>query len=228
MMSEDRLYADYLRGKRVVIVGPAPTLLGSNQGNLIDSFDVVVRIKKVLSKIENLRKDIGSRTDVLYSWFDPDPGNGGQINFQDLKNGNVAFVCCPYPEEAPFSRDNIKRFLNANSGRFHFHAVEKPFYDLVETRIQCRPNSGILAILDLLKHEISELYITGFTFFKGGYIKEYCSRTEKEAFQIMAMAKTHQQPPQMLLLKEHILKDNRTKIDGPLAKILGLENRKMI
>ena len=39
-------YYDYLKGKKVVIVGPAPHMRGWRQGELIDSYDVVVRVSK--------------------------------------------------------------------------------------------------------------------------------------------------------------------------------------
>src|SRR5688572_29364930 len=37
-------YANWLRGKRVVVVGPAGYLQGQHQGDFIDSHDVVVKL----------------------------------------------------------------------------------------------------------------------------------------------------------------------------------------
>lgn len=36
----------YFEGKRVVIVGPSPSLKGTKQSEFIDSFDIVVRVNK--------------------------------------------------------------------------------------------------------------------------------------------------------------------------------------
>ena len=36
---------EYIAGKRIAFVGPAPYLIGKNRGPEIDSYDVVVRIQ---------------------------------------------------------------------------------------------------------------------------------------------------------------------------------------
>ena len=59
---DDRL-EEYLQGKSIALVGPAPYLVGQNKGKLIDSYDVVVRIQPEIFCIE----DYGSRTDVIQS-----------------------------------------------------------------------------------------------------------------------------------------------------------------
>jgi hypothetical protein len=52
-----------LSGKRVAIVGRAASMKGSNQGQLIDSHDVVVRINEYFG---GKSEDFGSRTDVSF------------------------------------------------------------------------------------------------------------------------------------------------------------------
>ncbi len=54
-----------VRGKSVAIVGKAPTLVGSRLGRHIDACQVVVRVNWLLP-LKGDRRDIGSRTDVLY------------------------------------------------------------------------------------------------------------------------------------------------------------------
>lgn len=54
---------EYLRGKRVAFVGPAPCLSGKGKGNLIDSYDVVVRVQPEIWDAS----DFGSRTDIVQS-----------------------------------------------------------------------------------------------------------------------------------------------------------------
>ncbi len=60
---EDRKYADYLRGKSIAIVGPAPP--DGEPGAEIDSFDIVIRTNFNTSKVPDARL-FGSRTDVSY------------------------------------------------------------------------------------------------------------------------------------------------------------------
>lgn len=60
-------YGDYLRGKRVVFVGPSPILSGMRLGVEIESFDVVVKTgPAALIDSEDYFVDYGRRIDVLY------------------------------------------------------------------------------------------------------------------------------------------------------------------
>ena len=56
---------EYCRGKRVLLVGNAASLFNHEYGELIDSYDVVVRFGKGVPTDEN-KKHVGSKTDV---WF---------------------------------------------------------------------------------------------------------------------------------------------------------------
>ena len=61
---------NYLKGKRVAYVGPAPYLVGSSLGKKIDSYDVVVRIQHGIPN----EKDYGSRTDIVQSCLNSNYG----------------------------------------------------------------------------------------------------------------------------------------------------------
>lgn len=56
---------EYCKGKRVLLVGNAASLFNHEYGELIDSYDVVVRFGKGIPTEDN-KKHIGSKTDV---WF---------------------------------------------------------------------------------------------------------------------------------------------------------------
>ena len=56
---------EYCGGKRVLLVGNAASLFNHEYGELIDSYDVVVRFGKGIPTIET-KKHLGSKTDV---WF---------------------------------------------------------------------------------------------------------------------------------------------------------------
>lgn len=59
-------YANYIKGKRVVIVGPSPILNEGHKGDYIDSFDIVVRLNLGESLTKCKSTDFGKRTDVVY------------------------------------------------------------------------------------------------------------------------------------------------------------------
>jgi len=62
--------ASYLKDKRVAFVGPAPYMKGLKQGELIDSYDIVVRIQHGIPNEE----DYGSRTDIIQSCLNSNYG----------------------------------------------------------------------------------------------------------------------------------------------------------
>lgn len=178
-----------LKGKDVVIVGPAETLSGKAQGRMIDEHDLVVRFNTAINYIPfrgKLAKDIGTRTDILYC------NNEviiNQILFQQvIAHEKFRRVC----EVA-----GIKYLVSTNNG-FTFPAAEEPephcrseylafnlflkqqglgmgFRMLHSTSARARTllngytgRTGFLAVLDLLSYDIRKLTITGMTFYHSG------------------------------------------------------------
>ena len=47
-ISEEERYKDFLKGKRVALVGPSKTVMMQENGQLIDSYDIVVRLNNML------------------------------------------------------------------------------------------------------------------------------------------------------------------------------------
>jgi len=62
----DKEFYDYLKGKRIIMVGPAPYLEGRGLGKEIDSYDVVIRINHGIVLAKTNPEDYGSKTNVLY------------------------------------------------------------------------------------------------------------------------------------------------------------------
>ena len=211
-----------LLNKRVVIVGPAPSIINSTQGEYIDSFDIVVRINKAIPIPEYLKKDIGSRTDILYNCLNSKSDNGGEIELEIIKK--LKYICCPYPPIYPFKKDIdtfMEQFIKRDKeNKINFRHVDTKFYLKTVREMNTRPNSGIAAILDLLQFSLKELYITGFTFFKGGYYKEYRSYSETEVLERMKKIGNHDQKLQIKYMKKIFLKDNRIIMDKELKKII--------
>lgn len=215
-------YRNYLKGQRVVIVGPAPSILNSEQHDLIESYDVVVRLNRALPLPEKLKKDVGERTDVLYNCMNPSNECGGKIDIKVLKENGVKFLVSPYApvqDEYRFKKD-IEAYWKENGNAIPFcHVDHNHFKKLLQ--IMQLPNTGICAILDLLKQDIAELYITGFTFFKGGYVKEYRPYNEQQVLQRMARYNLHNQEKQLKYMKNILSKDKRVKMDSALDEIIN-------
>ena len=61
-------YSHFLKGKKVVIICNSPHVVGTNEGKKIEQYDVVVRLNGgYIIVTDKYRKDVGRRTDILYS-----------------------------------------------------------------------------------------------------------------------------------------------------------------
>ena len=57
---------DIIKDKRVALVGPSSSLDNKNMGELIDSYDIIIKI----NRFQDLSsKDCGKRMDILFSTF---------------------------------------------------------------------------------------------------------------------------------------------------------------
>ena len=57
-----------VENKRVIILGPAPYLVGSGAAKEIDDYDVVCRVNDIIPPL-SLRPDYGNRTDIMFHNF---------------------------------------------------------------------------------------------------------------------------------------------------------------
>ena len=87
----DKNMLQYLKDKRVAVVGPAPYLRGLNKGSEIDDYDVVVRIQHNIPNVQ----DYGSRTDIIQSCLNANYGPPVIEHISKLPKANrPKFVIC--------------------------------------------------------------------------------------------------------------------------------------
>lgn len=229
----DTQYNEFLKNKRVIVVGPSPSLENTNSGTEIDKYDIVVRINKAFPIEDGMEKDLGSRTDIHYHCLCTTMHCGGPVFYKEMKDSNV-FVSCPYPKWVKPFYDDVTRFeLDNKKWNLPFHIIDTDYYLSLAKMLGTRPNSGILTILDLLAYDVKELHITGFTFFRDGWRKSYKDHTkifgeqvgkEKEERWLSGeFGGTHKQKPQEDLVREIYLNDDRVFIDNIMKEILDVE-----
>lgn len=223
----------YLKGKRVVVVGPAQSVVGSGQGKLIDSYDVVVRLNKALPVSKSMTEDIGSRTDILYNCMNPSDECGGIIPIGLLQKLNVKFVVGAYPPlervgqtKLRIKSDNLEFFQKSKKNFRNFCYTDKNYF-LNMWKIMKLPNTGTMTILDLLRFEIKELYITGITFFKGGYIRTYRDYDEEGILTHMKKFNLHKPERQLNYMCKKLSTDPRVKMDSTLKDIVDSQCLKL-
>ena len=213
-------YGNFLSGKSVALVGPAKSIEGSKNGDLIDSCDVVIRLN--YAKIKNT-KDSGTRTDVIYY-------DGSMHNHRDL---NIKFLVCSYPEIEWFFESRCRRNTQYYSRIYNHKIVDSLLYQSLKTTLsetnKIRPNTGLIAMVDLLNHNIRSLFITGLDFYRTGYLNvhpdygNYSVEDIKNIFKSGDNGDYHDTEAQFEYFKKNIITDSRVIIDKFLSNEIGLE-----
>ena len=231
-------YESLICDKRVAIVGPAMYMMDSRHGKEIDSFDTIVRLNRSCESIEKYKDDIGSRTDVLYSCLIEKNANGGLIDINRYKNEyKIKYVCAP-----PTS--NMKGL--SNQTRFHdlvnkekvkelnksipVRLIEHEFQNKIALSVDCRPNTGYLAIYDLIRLNPKELKIFGFSFYLDGFIKgvkdgiqQEQNKSEEEFAVQCFTSKRHNQFNMWNFAKQTLVNHPTVRLDPTLTKILEMK-----
>lgn len=186
-------YGEYLKGKKVILVGPAEYLLNNKMGSFIDSYDIVVRISNAYEYMPfdvKLSEDIGTKCNILYIHHELIKQHilgekirskkhflnfcrTTNIDFFSLANQENTFDQCGtalqgcHPSTKPAAKNfiNLLKNNNINTKLNIVDEISKM------SRKWCQGKyfgTGFHAIIDLLCYDIVELYVTGMTFYHGG------------------------------------------------------------
>ena len=211
-------YSSFLQNKKVVIVGPAPHIMEYQNGELIDSYDIVVRINHGYIIPEKKKKCIGSRVDILYDSMLSQKGSGITMPIDKLKN-RVKWICTSNVLEKHYQ--DIYDFQQMIKNKILFHIIDFSFWELLVKKMKV-PHSGTVAILDLLRYDIVELFITGFTFYKikgrnrAFYYDGYHEKVKRRR---PTRTSKHNPNKQFKYIREIYKKDKRIVCDEVLMKL---------
>jgi hypothetical protein len=156
----------FIEGKRVIILGGAPTVKKTNE-RFTNDFDIIVRMNNYIHFNSIFR------TDLYYSYF----GRDIKKEIEELKFEDCRYIMCKYPN-AVFTEHMDGHEIQGVSEDFSWvYEYRKnwfgiPYYvPYLETfienfrRLNRIPTTGMSAILDVLRFKPRELYIAGFDFF---------------------------------------------------------------
>lgn len=215
----NELYSQYLNNKTIVLVGPAKSILNHEYGEIIDNFDLIVRLNKSLPIQNKYKKYVGSRTDILYNSLNiTDYPGENNININFLLNNDIKFICSSYPLIQPFEND-IFNFIKQSQYKLPFKFFSEKLHNYNCKLLKTRPFTGINAITDLLQYNIKQLFITGIDF----YNSNYCRNSIRKNKKILEKTKNniiHNSDIQKKYLKYLSLIDDRIIIDQVLDNIL--------
>ena len=177
----EELY-NLVEGKRVTLIGPAPYLQGLGRGEYFDAYDIVVRPNEIIP-LRDIRCDYGSRTDIMFCNFGTPwmPGIKRKLDIDDhmehfknlklvvssgikAKHSDTDYLSWPDDHVS----DIIENFNEINKYDLPFYWIGVKDYKALYSKVGVEFNTGLGAILILLQYPIKELYMSGFSFFKGG------------------------------------------------------------
>jgi hypothetical protein len=215
-----------VKGKRVAIVGAANSAYQTNKGEFIDSFDYVIRINKAPFVLANGKSkvDIGQKADLLFhSFFENEQFGGGPLNFGLYDQLGVQYVINPIPTF--FGSRNTLNFYKKYLVRRNVYTLSRKQYKSIVEGIQnYRPTIGLCALVAALESDFSELYITGFTFFKTNYAHGYRDSLEevKQVRSTMNEMKIHNPDLEFNLFTKLLQKHHgkNIKMDSVLDEII--------
>jgi hypothetical protein len=164
--------ATRLRGKRIAVVGSAPSCLDNAPG-FVDGHDIVIRVNNY-----RVGPQQGYRADVHYSFY----GSSIRKTVKELKRDGVTMCLCKCPNAKPIESEWHERHGKLRGIDFSYiyetragwwfadtYVPDVPSFmqkfELLERHI---PTTGFAAILDVLACEPKSLYLTGFDFFASG------------------------------------------------------------
>jgi hypothetical protein len=174
---------ELLNDKKIIIVGPCKNLIGKKLGEYIDSFDIVVRIKKGYPVPNNLKEDLGTKTNLLYTTLRMD-NDSNNLKKDDVKNINDNNVLICYPQ--PLIKQYLKMYKlftkKYPNQKLILNKKNPDYYKFLEIAT-CEPTIMTFAIMHLKNYNFNKLECIGFSFRKYGYYPEYKSlEKDKESF----------------------------------------------
>lgn len=161
-------------GKRVALIGPSPHLINSNNGDFIDSFDTVIRINE-LGVSKSLYSDYGAKTNVAFLTLTEQSVPVYKKMIQELDLHSLNLIVHPRdklnfnPYEKTYSKNSSSEYFEELNLDVDLFQIEKPSFEERCIYFNCFPTTGSLAIYEILQHDFTELYISGFSFYTTKY-----------------------------------------------------------
>tara|TARA_B100000963_G_scaffold349061_1_gene357550 strand:+ start:30581 stop:31213 length:633 start_codon:yes stop_codon:yes gene_type:complete len=208
-------YSNFIKGKRVIFVGPAVTLIGKKKGLFIDSHDIVIRTNGAFPVIKELQKDYGKRCDSLY--VNQHFAIHGDMSIKDYRINGLKYLSLKY--------DYRKLYMRYRNPNLKIRLIHKEFFKY-KKRIKAAPLMGTYIIDEIINMNPESFYITGMsmyseTDFNNHHIKNYIPETSDPGELNKGRLKFHKQFLQNEIIKNHIL-SGKVQADEYISNILGI------
>ena len=192
---------DIIKNKRVALVGPSSSLDNKNMGEIIDSYDIVIKINRFQ---DLLTKDCGKRMDILFSTFYLFTPHSS------IKNYNTKLIVGGHCFNGfPHNKRYFKKSKSVNSTINHEHYPNEELSSEIQNfkKRGRRKTTGFHVITLLLDNIdiIQELNIFGI---------DFCFRRYNLKYNRKNITPTHNMSSELSLFKELFqkYKDNKKLI----------------
>lgn len=164
------------RGKRVIIIGPAETVLEDIGETVVDDYDVVIRLNNGIALSKTSPETLGRRTDILlHNLRETGDRSAGEIPSTYLNENNVNLVIFPHWQSLRQRNTFRNKRAELERGLGPLIQVLHPSFmeDLRTSLGGTSPTIGLCASAFALSSPAKEVAIHGFTFFQTKYAPTY-------------------------------------------------------
>jgi hypothetical protein len=233
---ENSDYTKFIKGKTIAIVGPSQSMINSNLGTEIDSFDYVTRFNSAIfnfKTIKLLSKDIGSRTDISYlakhiilDWK--------KDTTKEVVDNNIRFLIAAEPSgNKDVEQANTyleQKLLNLKIKTSNSHKTSSFLNNHLSVKERRIARVGFISIVDLLLRGAKHISIYGMTFYHGGgniLRKDAIYDIDPESNHLGINENTHDSTLELDLFKKiYNLYDSYITIDKELLKLMNIQSPK--
>lgn len=217
-MRKRKQFEEFVNNKSVAIVAPSSVLdSGEDHYSKIESSDLVVRMNNGYLLSEEDEQKTTDRTEILYHCLHSERT---PIHFNVLEQ-STHWICSSYPDFSIFSSDikSYSKIIERNNINFCSPNVET--YNNIQNKINSRPSTGLMCIMDIFSCNPSRIDIYGATMGIQGHNKNYVGgRTEKELESLNFVHKNHNITRQAIFLLEFVDANENVQIDKKTYDIL--------
>lgn len=228
-------FAREFEGRRVVIVGPAASLVGRGLGAWIDGHDLIVRFNLACPTPERLKPEIGSRTDILYhTLFNKTLGDavGQRHSHEQIASWRADGVRWLATRQRPHS-PRVRRILPL-LGSLPIAATDPRLLIYFRQRIGTSVSLATIAIVGALVADAATVDVTGVDWYRSAYYVGYGGFTADQAARGTGCGLwgqspgsrrdfPHPQAPQLRYLDELREEDPRLVFDDVALNVLESE-----
>ena len=197
------------RGSRVIVLGPASTVLEDLDAVDVDSFDFIVRLNNGIALALQNPDVLGSRTDILFhNLNETGDRSAGAIPIPLLLKHKVRHLVFPHWGFRGSKAGLYTKKVEVGSHpQISLVVPPAAFCEGVRQRLaDHKPTTGASALLFFLECDLHELQVHGFTFFQTAYLTGYndAVKSDDDASDWVAASNIHDPLREKAVLREAI------------------------